>query len=150
MAYIQSEKTDGCIFCDKPKAHQDEANLILARSAHAFVMLNAYPYSNGHLMISPFQHTPTLEGLPDPVLLETMRLIQRSLAALRATLRPEGLNIGVNIGKVAGAGIDGHIHFHVVPRWGGDTNFMTVASQSRVIPQLLAETYRELVPHFHL
>jgi ATP adenylyltransferase len=150
MEYIKNPKATSCIFCEKPNERQDEANLILARGMHSYVMLNAYPYSNGHLLVSPYAHLPGIEDLSEPVLLDLMRMTQRSLAALRAALKPEGVNIGVNIGKAAGAGIDAHLHFHVVPRWGGDTNFMTVASEVRVIPQALAETYRELLPHFRL
>ncbi len=148
MKYIKSSKSEGCIFCEKIKANQDEASLILTRGEHAFVMLNAYPYNNGHLMVSPYQHTSSLEGLPESTLLDLMRLTQRAMAALRAALKPEGMNIGVNIGKMAGAGIDAHVHLHIVPRWGGDTNFMPVAAEVRVIPQLLEETYRELAPYF--
>ena len=148
MEYIKNPKETGCIFCEKPKERQDQANLILARGIESFVMLNAYPYSNGHLLVSPYRHSPDLEGLPEPVLLDLMHMTQRALAALRAALKPDGINIGLNIGKAAGAGIDAHLHYHIVPRWGGDTNFMTVASGVRVIPQALSETYRELLPHF--
>lgn len=148
MTYIKSNKSDVCIFCEKVKENQDAANFILSRGEHTFVMLNAYPYNNGHLLISPYEHAASLEGLPEPTLLDLMRQTQRSMAALRAVLHPEGMNIGINVGKAAGAGIDSHVHLHIVPRWGGDTNFMPVASEVRVIPQLLDETYRELAPYF--
>jgi ATP adenylyltransferase len=148
MEYIRGEKQDGCLFCEKPKESRDEENLILARGEHSFVMLNAYPYNNGHLLISPYLHLASLEGLPDPVGADLLKSIRRSLGVLRAALKPDGINLGLNLGKAAGAGIDAHLHFHLVPRWAGDNNFMTVVSEVRVVPQHLIETYRELKPHF--
>ncbi|MFQ5781141.1 MAG: HIT domain-containing protein [Nitrospiria bacterium] len=146
--YIRGEKPLGCILCDKPKQKSDRANLILLKGKHGFVMMNLYPYNNGHLMISPYQHTGSLEDLSNEVLKDLMQMMKRSLAALRKAFQPEGVNVGLNIGKAAGAGIDDHLHFHVVPRWEGDTNFMTVFSENRVIPEDLEETYRLLKPHF--
>ena len=138
----------GCILCDKPKEKRDKANHILHHGTHGFVMMNLYPYNNGHLMVSPYAHVDTLEALPNAVLVDLMRMIKLSLAALRQAFSPEGVNIGLNLGKAAGAGIDDHLHFHVVPRWTGDTNFMTVVSESRVIPEDIDATYRLLKPYF--
>jgi ATP adenylyltransferase len=148
IAYIRGEKTLGCILCDKPKQKKDKANLILLKGKTGFVMMNRYPYNNGHLMVSPYKHADTLEDLSNEVLKDLMQLVKRSLAALRKAFQPEGVNVGLNLGKAAGAGIADHLHFHVVPRWKGDTNFMTVLSDSRVIPEDLDETYRHLKPHF--
>ncbi|MFQ5596934.1 MAG: HIT domain-containing protein [Nitrospiria bacterium] len=146
--YIRGEKPVGCILCDKPKERNDPENLILHRGAHGFVMMNLYPYNNGHLMISPYQHVDTLEVLSDTVLSDLMLMVKTSLTALRLSFSPEGANIGLNLGKAGGAGIDDHIHFHVVPRWEGDTNFMTVVGEHRVIPEDIQETYKLLKPNF--
>lgn len=148
IGYIKGEKPPGCIFCDKPKEKKDRANLILAKGKQGFVMMNLYPYNNGHLMVTPYQHTNALEDLSDETLQELMRFTKKSLAALRKAFKPEGINVGLNLGKAAGAGIDDHLHFHVVPRWGGDTNFITVVSGVRVVPEDLGETYRQLKPYF--
>jgi len=148
MTYIKSDKDKGCIFCEKPKDRSDEASLILFRAPHSFVMMNAFPYINGHLLVAPYQHAASLEGLGDEIQLDLMKTTQRALGALRAAFKPEGFNVGANLGKVAGAGFEAHLHLHVVPRWGGDTNFMAVIPQVRVIPQSLEDTYRELLPHF--
>ncbi len=146
--YIRGEKPLGCILCDKPQAQCDQENLILFRAEHSFVMMNLYPYNNGHLMVSPYQHADTLEGLSNAVLSDLMQMMKASLAALRSAFNPEGANVGLNLGKAGGAGIDDHLHFHVVPRWEGDTNFMTVVGENRVIPEDIQETYRLLKPHF--
>jgi ATP adenylyltransferase len=118
------------------------------RGEHCFVILNAYPYNNGHVMIAPYAHEPTLEPLDSATLTETMELVQRSMAALRQVYAPEGFNLGFNIGKAAGAGIEDHVHMHVVPRWSGDTNFMPVIGDVRVLPQSLADSWRELKEAF--
>jgi ATP adenylyltransferase len=133
-----------CIFCDKPAEQQDEANLIVRRGEQAFVILNLYPYNNGHLMVVPYAHVASLEQLEAPTLTELMRLTQQSLAVLRAIYQPQAFNIGINIGTAAGAGIAEHVHMHIVPRWPGDTNYMTTVSGVRVIPEDLRETYRLL------
>lgn len=146
--YITGKKPAGCILCDKPKEKKDRANLILHRGKHGFIMMNLYPYNNGHLMVTPYEHVNTLEALSDDVLKNLMQLTRKSLAALRKSFRPEGANVGLNLGKAAGAGIEDHLHFHVLPRWVGDTNFMTSVSETRVIPEDLEETYRQLKPHF--
>jgi ATP adenylyltransferase len=144
MEYIQAEKPGYCILCQKPQEKVDEANYILCRKTYNFVMLNAYPYNPGHLMVAPYSHVGTLEELQDEELWEHIRLVREAVAALKATLKPQGVNIGINIGGAAGAGIEDHIHTHIVPRWVGDTNFMTVVPDVRVLPEALAETYRKL------
>jgi ATP adenylyltransferase len=137
MEYIEGPKDDECIFC----ARRDH---VVAEGERCFVMLNAYPYTNGHVMVSPYEHVPSLEQLDDATLLELMTLVRRSLGAIRGAYGPEGFNIGVNEGKVAGAGIEEHVHIHVVPRWGGDTNFMPVTGGVRVLPQSLEDSLRKL------
>ena len=144
MEYIQAEKSGYCILCQKPQEKTDESNYILCRRTYNFVMLNAYPYNPGHLMVAPYSHVGTLEEFRDEELWEHIRLVREAVAALRATLKPQGANIGINIGGAAGAGIEDHIHTHIVPRWAGDTNFMTVVPDVRVLPEALAETYRKL------
>ncbi len=148
MPYIMGEKGMGCILCQKPKERKDKANLILYRGKEAFVMMNLYPYNNGHLMVCPYQHARSLEELEEPTLQYLMLLLKKSVVVLRESSKPDGINVGLNLGKAAGAGIDDHLHFHLVPRWGGDTNFMTVVSESRVVPESLAATYRRLKPYF--
>jgi len=144
MKYIMRKRNEECIFCEKIADNDDEANYILDRGETCYVMLNLYPYNNGHLMVSPYRHVPSLEQLEGDELTEMMLLINKSLRAMRRAMHPDGFNIGVNIGKAAGAGIEEHVHIHVVPRWNADTNFMPVLSQTRVIPELLGETYRKL------
>ena len=144
MEYIEGPKPDECIFCAKPAAGDDEAAHIVFRGDRCFVMLNTYPYNNGHLMISPYEHVGSIEDLDEPTLLEIMRLAQRALGALREVYGPEGFNLGINQGKVAGAGVEDHAHLHIVPRWGADTNFMPVIGSTRVLPQSLADSYAAL------
>ena len=146
--YLTGEKPEGCVFCDLPKENNDRENLILYRDAEIFVIMNRYPYTNGHLLIVPYRHTSEFGDLSSSELAVCMKLLQTSQKHLLATMRPEGFNIGLNLGKVAGAGIHEHLHFHIVPRWGGDTNFMPVFSDARVISQHLLETYDQLRPHF--
>ena len=148
MAYIMSEKEAGCIFCDKPRQQRDAENYILWRGDTAFVMLNSYPYNNGHLMIIPQAHVASLTQLTPPQANELMALTAISEGILQRALQPHGFNIGLNLGTAAGAGIADHLHMHVVPRWAGDTNYMTVVSNVRVIPQLLDDTYQTLAAHF--
>ncbi len=148
MEYIKStERQENCIFCDLPVSGDDVEALILARGEHAFVIMNKYPYNSGHLMVAPFRHVPDLREAAADELGEIMAWTQRCMAALEATMRPHGYNVGVNQGRVAGAGIEGHVHFHVVPRWGGDTNFMTTVAEVKVLPESLGQTYERLQPH---
>jgi ATP adenylyltransferase len=147
MEYIQRDKeTSGCILCEKCASHDDVANFVLYRGHRAYMILNRYPYNNGHLMVVPYEHVSSLEDLDADTLTELMLLVNRGLAALREVMSPDGFNIGVNLGRAAGAGIDAHVHIHVVPRWNGDTNFMPVLEETRVIPQMLQETYAQLMP----
>lgn len=142
--YILSKKPAGCIFCDKPAENRDEENLILFRGKHHFIIMNAYPYNNGHMMVVPYRHTATLSGWSDAERQEMMELADMAVALLTKTMKPDGFNLGINMGLVAGAGVADHIHLHVVPRWNGDTNFMPVLADSRVISEHLRETYAKL------
>jgi ATP adenylyltransferase len=145
MAYIRGEKkpVTGCVFCNKIAA-DDDSEHIIARLEHVYVTLNRYPYNNGHLMIVPYAHVESQEMLPVEALTELILTVNRALTALRALYRPQGFNLGANIGAPAGAGIAEHYHFHIVPRWPGDSNFMTTVSDTRVIPDTLDNTYHEL------
>jgi ATP adenylyltransferase len=147
MKYILSNKTKGCVLCDKVAENDDKKNHILYRGRTCCVMLNLYPYNNGHLMIAPYQHVPSLEMLEEETLIEMMLLVSKCLVALRQCMNPQGFNLGVNIGKAAGAGVYDHVHFHIVPRWEGDTNFMPILAETRVIPELLDDTYDQLKAH---
>jgi ATP adenylyltransferase len=144
LQYVTQEKPGGCIFCDKPKIGDDRANYILRRGKTAFVILNAFPYNNGHLMVAPFAHISALEELPSETLYEMMDLAQDCIRALKAEFQAEGLNLGFNLGAPAGAGIKDHLHMHLVPRWAGDTNFMPVFADVRVIPQSLDQSFELL------
>jgi ATP adenylyltransferase len=151
MEYIRSavaEESDGCFFCEALAKEDDEAMLVLARGEQAFVILNAYPYNPGHLMVATNRHVGELEELTPEELADAGELLQRSIRALRESSNPDGFNVGMNLGRVAGAGIPGHLHWHVVPRWNGDTNFMPVVGETKVLPELLSETYARLKPLF--
>ena len=146
MAYIDSgdKKDEGCIFCVKAAEDNDAENLILYRGERCFVLMNLYPYNNGHLMIAPYVHVASIEELDAPTLTDIMTTAQQCLAALRDAIHPHGYNMGINQGTTAGAGIADHVHFHVVPRWNGDTNFMPVLADVKVMPDYLQNTYRQL------
>jgi ATP adenylyltransferase len=149
MAYVKNaRKPARCIFCVIPKKRRDERNLLLHRGRHGLVIMNLFPYNSGHVMVAPYRHVKSLEQLPDEVLLDLMALVNRSLKILRAEMKPEGFNIGVNLGRVAGAGIEAHVHLHIVPRWNGDTNFMPLFAETRVMPEHLQATYRKLRARF--
>jgi len=143
MDYILGEKEKGCFFCRKLKEKTHKKNLILYRGEYVFVMLNKYPYNNGHLMIVPKRHRLNLEELNSYELRELVDLLKVSTKVLKTTLRPHGFNIGMNIGKAGGAGED-HLHLHIVPRWEGDTNFMPLIGETKVIPEYLERTYQKL------
>ena len=147
MEYIRMEKPKGCILCQKPRENSDEANYILYRGKWNFIILNSFPYNPGHLMVAPYRHA-NLEELTDEEMVEHFDIVRRSTTALRRILNPHGFNIGINIGKAAGVGIEDHFHTHIVPRWDGDTNFMPVISHTRVVPEALASTYRRLKEEF--
>lgn len=146
MTYIDHADEEGCIFCVKPQRDpaQDAEQLILHRGERCFIMMNLYPYNTGHLLVAPYDHLASLELLPSATTTELMLLTQRSETALRAALNPDGFNLGVNEGKVAGAGFAGHVHLHIVPRWNGDTNFMPVIGAVKVMPEFLQQTYEKI------
>ena len=147
-AYITSAakddgKSDRCIFCELPKLPDAEAKIVY-RGKHCYIILNSFPYTSGHVMVVPFAHLDELQKLPEAVATEMMSLSQKTEGVLRQIYSPDGVNLGMNIGRAAGAGIAGHVHMHVLPRWVGDTNFMTVTGESRVLPEALEETYKKL------
>jgi ATP adenylyltransferase len=143
--YVSTASPDqACIFCAKPASGDDRANYIVLRAERNFVLLNLYPYTNGHLMIAPYEHVATLEEAHPETLAEMMRLTARAEKALRQVYQPGGINLGMNLGQCAGAGIAGHIHMHVLPRWPGDASFMTTVGETRVLPEDLETTYEKL------
>ena len=145
--YIKGEKSDECIFCTKPEL-PDEEGLVVHRGERCFVMLNAFPYTNGHVMVAPYAHIGSLQELDEPATNELIALVRRSLQAIGSSYGPDGYNLGANLGSVAGAGVADHFHMHVVPRWEGDTNFMPVVGDVRVLPESLEDSYRSLKDAF--
>jgi len=145
--YVLGPKPEGCVFCAALRGEPKES-LVLARSRLTFVMLNKYPYINGHLLISPCRHVADLEALQDDEAAELAYRLRQSVRILREVYRPDGFNLGMNLGKVAGAGVEEHLHYHLLPRWNGDTNFMSVLAHTRVISEPLALTWETLAPHF--
>ncbi|OPY59612.1 MAG: AP-4-A phosphorylase [Pelotomaculum sp. PtaU1.Bin035] len=143
MVYIGGEHGDKCVFCQILESAQDEDNLVLMRGEKTFVLMNRYPYTNGHIMVVPKRHVGEIEDLTDEEMMELFKNTQKMVKALR-NFKPEGFNVGVNIGRIAGAGVPGHFHIHVVPRWGGDTNFMPVFGDVRVISESLEVTFKKL------
>jgi ATP adenylyltransferase len=148
IRYILAKKPKGCVLCDEPKEDKDPQNYILYRGEKNFIMLNSFPYNPGHLLVVPYRHIENLEELTKEERNEHFELISRSVQVLKEVLKPAGFNIGANIGKVAGAGIDDHFHSHIVPRWQGDTNYVPVLADIRVVPQALADTYQILKGKF--
>jgi ATP adenylyltransferase len=146
--YIEGPKDVGCILCELPLTGDDKKSLILHRGKEAFVILNAYPYTAGHLMIAPFRHVARLAELTSSEKTELMELTARCESVITAAMQPEGFNVGFNLGKAAGAGVEQHLHCHIVPRWVGDTNFMTVLGETRVINEALDKTYEKLKEYF--
>ena len=144
IEYIEKPKEGGCILCQKPRENNDEANFILYRGQSNFIILNAFPYNPGHLMVVPYRHITNLQDLTDDEAKEHLDVVKRAVKLLTEVLKPAGFNIGLNIGKIAGAGIKHHLHTHIVPRWQGDVNFMPVLSDTRVISEALAATYKKL------
>lgn len=149
MQYIEKPSTGtgggGDIFVDLPAENDDRKNLILYRGERAFVIMNAFPYTNGHLLIAPYRQVSDIAQMNDQELLEVNQLVAKAVTWLRKAYNPDGFNVGVNMGRAAGAGIPQHVHWHIVPRWNGDTNFMTVVGQVRVMPQTLEESYDRLL-----
>jgi ATP adenylyltransferase len=148
MAYINQLDDPGCVFCSKLAANDDRANLILYRGRDMFVIMNLYPYNSGHLLVLPYRHVAGLEDLTQSERAEMMEVILRCTRALTEAYKPQGFNIGFNLGKCAGAGVADHVHAHIVPRWTGDTNFMPALADTKVLPQSLDQTYEALRPHF--
>ncbi len=146
IEYILSAKNPGCVLCQKVQdgPEKDAENLLLFRGNHCFLIMNLYPYNTGHLMVVPYLHTNDLTSLTAEIAGEMTEFSQRGVALLREVLKPEGFNLGMNLGKVAGAGIDDHLHQHLVPRWNGDTNFMPVLAQTHCMPELLPATFAKL------
>jgi len=144
IEYIRSPKYEGCIFCDFPSENRDDERLILYRGEKSFIIMNNYPYNPGHLMIAPYRHVGQLEELRHEEMDEIMNLASLAVRAIKKSMNPDGFNIGINIGRVAGAGIEDHIHLHIVPRWNGDTNFMPVLADVKVIPEAVEETFKIL------
>ncbi len=144
MEYIKKAGETGCIFCSKPRERRDRSNLILARSRYCFMMLNLYPYNSGHLMVAPYRHVGGLERMGDQEALDMFRLARAAVEALSRSYAPSGYNLGINIGRSSGAGIPGHIHLHIVPRWVGDTNFMPVLADTKVLPESLESCYEKI------
>ncbi|MCS7125593.1 MAG: HIT domain-containing protein [Aigarchaeota archaeon] len=146
--HLKGKGAGKCIFCIEAEEDKDLENLVLYRGEKCFIILNKYPYTSGHLMIAPYRHVGELERLDEKELCELMNLTVISIKALKKEYNPSGLNIGANIGRAAGAGVEDHLHFHVVPRWVGDTNFMPVISDTKIIPELPEETYGRLIKYF--
>jgi ATP adenylyltransferase len=149
MTYIENhDKEDGCVFCNAQAKEDSAENLIAHRGERAYVILNRYPYTGGHLMVVPFEHKATLEELDPQARAEMMELTSRCMIILRSLYKPHGFNVGVNIGEAAGAGVREHVHIHIVPRWKGDTNFMSSLGETRVIPEALEITYQRVTNEF--
>lgn len=149
MEYILSDQKGGdCIFCTDDDRSQDEERLILYVGDRTMVMMNRYPYNNGHLLVAPLRHVPDMHHLSEEEILDLILMVRSATGILKEVMNPEGFNVGLNVGEVAGAGVADHMHFHIVPRWGGDTNYMAVVGEIRVIPEHIKETYRKLLPHF--
>ncbi len=145
---LEHRNVKGCVLCNLHKESKDAENLVLHRAEHCYVVFNRYPYNSGHLMVVPYEHTRDLETLGDPALLDVHRCIRESVKVLKKTMRPQGFNIGMNMGAAGGAGIEDHLHYHIVPRWTGDTNFMPVMGEVKVLPETLEDTYKRLRPEF--
>lgn len=142
--FIYNRKLKSCIFCKNPKEKRDKVNYIIKRTKFSFAMLNIYPYNNGHIMIAPLSHKKSLCELSDREILDLMKLTNEMTARLDRVLKPEGYNIGLNIGRISGAGYAGHLHIHIVPRWGGDTNFMPVLADTKIVAESLDSVYKRL------
>jgi ATP adenylyltransferase len=149
MKYIENnDKEEGCVFCNVQSRTDNASSLIAFRGERAFVILNLYPYTSGHLMTVPFEHVSTLEELDAAARAEMMELTTQCMVVLKKIYQPQGFNVGANIGSAAGAGVPGHVHIHIVPRWGGDTNFMSTLGETRVLPEAIEDTYRRISEGF--
>jgi len=145
MAYIAGSDSGDCIFCTRPGVRPASRNFVVVKGRHAFIMMNRYPYTTGHLMVAPYRHVAGLQKLRPEEAFEIAKLVALSEAVLTKAVHPDGFNVGVNVGRCAGAGYPGHLHVHVVPRWDGDTNFMPVLSEAKVLPETLTDTYRKII-----
>ena len=150
MDYIRTPKEDGCVFCIKHESNKDRENLWLFRGRESFILMNLFPYTNGHIMISPYKHTSNTDDISSTGNQEIMVLANKSMNIIREIMGAEGFNIGANLGKAAGAGIEEHIHYHIVPRWLGDTNFMPITANTKVMVEGLQETWDSIKPQFDL
>lgn len=148
MQYLTGPREEGCFLCISQDDSDDETHLVLARAPSSFVILNKFPYNTGHLMAVPYRHFADFEELPGDVMSELMDQVRRSIRVLREAMQPQAFNLGANMGEASGAGVPGHFHFHVVPRWTGDTNFMPVVGDAKVLPETLESTYKRLKPLF--
>ena len=148
MVYVTTPSDGGCVLCEKPLEDADRKNLILCRRQLSFAILNAFPYSTGHVMVVPIRHVAEFDQLTRDELLGITTLAQDAVLAITTAYHPDGFNLGMNLGRAAGAGIEGHLHLHVVPRWSGDTNFMSTVGEVKVIPESLETTFDKLRPHF--
>ena len=148
MKYLEGKRPEGCVFCAKIRSDEDRKNLVLCRGKQAGVVMNLYPYNTGHVMVIPYAHVSRPADLDMETQTEMLSLVNKTMEVLQKVMNPEGFNIGANLGRAAGAGIDEHLHVHIVPRWNGDTNFMAVFSETRVVPELLEDTYNKLKPLF--
>jgi ATP adenylyltransferase len=150
MVYIlnEIEKEKGCIFCDLPKQTDDKKNLIVYRSQQCFVIMNKYPYNNGHVLVVPYEHTNDYVKLNDAQLLDIQKTVQKTITVIKNVMQPQAMNVGLNLGRTAGAGIDQHLHYHIVPRWDGDTNFMPVISDTKVVSEAVDATREKLFDEF--
>jgi ATP adenylyltransferase len=149
MEYVGSDQAnEGCIFCPGHGRSQDQKKLILYRGDWSIVLMNRFPYSNGHLLIAPLRHISSFDSLSPDEKLDLLNMVERAVSVLKEVMDPAGFNIGMNLGKVAGAGVEDHMHFHIVPRWSGDTNYMTVLGEVRIIPEHIRATYEKLLPFF--
>ena len=148
MQYIRGDRPQGCVFCERQHQEDDEKDLVLFRGEHCYVMMNRYPYNNGHLMVIPYQHVDNPVKLSNAALTELMTEVNLCIEVLQVAMSPDGYNVGMNLGAAAGAGIKDHLHMHVVPRWTGDTNFMSVFGETRIIVEALEQSYQALRPLF--
>ena len=148
IEYILGKKEKYCIFCAGEDRSKDKERLILYVGEHSIVLMNKFPYNNGHLLVAPKRHIAELAHMNEEEAKEVFDMLKYSVSVLKEVMKPDGFNIGLNLGKVAGAGIEQHLHFHIVPRWNGDTNFMTVLGEVRVIPEHIKQTYEKLLPYF--
>ena len=148
MEYILGKREPYCIFCPEGNGHTDEERLILHRGRLIMVMMNKFPYNNGHLLVAPWRHVAGLEELEEQEMTQIMQWLKIATQVLKKIMHPDGFNVGLNLGSAGGAGVEGHLHFHVVPSWQGDTNFLTVFADFRSIPEHLKQTYEKLLPYF--